>query len=43
MVVLLAQRLTSHNDWGQDVWLAVIAASLSVGLGILARNRGPGR
>jgi hypothetical protein len=42
-VVLLAQRLTSNNDWGQDIWLAVIAASFAVGPGVLRRNRRPGR
>jgi hypothetical protein len=42
-VIVLVQRLTSSNGWGNDIWLGVIAASLAVGLSVLARNRGPGR
>jgi hypothetical protein len=41
--VSLARRLTSGWSWGEDVWLGVIAASFSVGLATLARNRRPGR
>jgi hypothetical protein len=29
-IVLLAQRLTSNQGWGEDVWLAVILASVAV-------------
>jgi len=42
-LVLLAQRIISSSSWGGDLWLAVIVASFSVGLGALARNRRAGR
>jgi hypothetical protein len=38
-LVLLVQRLTTSDTWGQDVWVAVIVASMGVGLYILARKR----
>jgi hypothetical protein len=43
IVVLCAQWLTSHESLGQNVWVAVIVASVTAGLQILRRNRRPGR
>jgi hypothetical protein len=43
VLVVFVQRLTSGWSWREDVWLAVIAASVSVGAAALARNRRPGR
>jgi hypothetical protein len=43
LVVLVAQWITTNDDWGHDVVLAVLIAAFAVGLSVLARNRRPGR
>lgn len=42
-LVLLARRLTSSAGWSNDLWVAIVVASFSVGLSVLARNRRAGR
>jgi hypothetical protein len=41
--IVVVQRFTGNNGWGNDIWVGVIAATFAVGLGVMRRNRRLGR